>query len=83
VNKKNDAIKLQVQVARFKPLSFPKKKIYSNYAIHVFLKELMKISHLYIIIKSKVGGILRFSMMFPRGKSVENIKINSHLVLYY
>jgi hypothetical protein len=32
-------------------------KMYSNYAIHMFLREMMEISHVHIIIKSKVGVV--------------------------
>jgi hypothetical protein len=46
--------KMQVRVAEFNMHVFP-PKFCSNYAILIFLREMMKTSHFYIIIKSKVG----------------------------
>jgi hypothetical protein len=47
--------KMQVQLVGFQPAIFFPPKVYSNYAIQIFLKEMMEISHFYIVIKSKIG----------------------------
>jgi hypothetical protein len=47
-------MEMQMWAARFKFASFS-HGIYSNYAIHILLGEMMETSRFYIIINSKVG----------------------------
>ena len=55
-------MQMQMRAAVFE-FAFFFVKIYSKYAIHIFLREMMGTSHFYIVIDSKVEWILMFPMM--------------------
>ena len=58
-------------------------KIYSNCANLILLREIMEISHFYIIIKCKVGVDFMFLIIFSFREQCGEHQKDSHLFLYY